>query len=179
MRDTTHSIKRHAEHKIVDAEHESDVVKRIAEHEFMRLEQSHEQARRGAEERIAILEHTSVAVRRKVDVVVAERDRQARRSRPEFNVVRTEEEQASEAWARVNYELLRTTATSVAQSTHMYQRGHADSDKCKAELLDMTDQYNRAITALHNTRNVLEETKRRWAQQTQNVDQQGQGSKAI
>lgn len=118
----------------------------IAEHEFMILERRHAQARRDAEERLAILEHTSVAARRKFDSVVAERERQADVLRSEFNVVRTEEEQTGEAFTRVTDEWLRMKATSASQATHFFKRGQAEHARCKADLLDMIGQYNRAIT---------------------------------
>ena len=68
--------------------------------------------------------------------------------RSECQVVKTEEEQAGEAWARTNDELQRTTACAFAQSTHIFDKSKADNDKCMAELAEMTLQYQHVASEL-------------------------------
>lgn len=147
MRDDNYKLKIKIDQKVIDVEHDRDHVNRIAERKFFELEHRHEKAKREAEEQIAILEHASDAARRKGESVLVERDRQANALRSEYHHIMNEEEQAGEAWTRVNDGLQRTNMTSVAQATHLGQRGKAESDKCKAELLVMIEAYNRAVDA--------------------------------
>lgn len=114
---------------------------------------------------------------RKVEAVVAGKDRQAAIRKPACVHVKIDEELAGEAWARSDDELQRTKMLWTAQATHIHGSCKEESDKCKAELRAVTDEYIQAANACTHLNSELHASKIRWTRQSAHFQEQGQAAR--